>query len=121
MTIPIRKISIAKDFSKVPAGRYAEDGPKSGQIFREQFLAPALESGDSVLVDLDGTEGYGSSFLEEAFGGLIRKQRFGRADLLSRLNFTSAADPSLLVEINQYLDEATAEDSAASDSKKSRS
>jgi hypothetical protein len=27
-------------------------------------------------VELDGTSGYGSSFLEEAFGGLIRKRIF---------------------------------------------
>lgn len=68
-------ISIAKDFSEFPAGREPDDGPNSGQRFRDEILAPKLTSAgpeDYVEVDLDGTMGYGSSFLEEAFGGLVR-------------------------------------------------
>ena len=106
MTSLIRKLSIARDFSKFPAGRYTEDGPESGQVFRETVLVPALENGGQVCVDLDGTEGYGSSFLEEAFGGLIRKHGFQRSDLGQRLTFVSAEDPSLVIEISQYLDDA---------------
>lgn len=68
-----KMISIAKDFSPTPAGRYSTDGPKSGEHFRELLLVPALAQQADVTVDLDGTLGYGSSFLEEAFGGLIRK------------------------------------------------
>lgn len=69
----IIKLSIAKDFSEFPAGRHPDDGPYSGERFREEFLAPYLKSNDSIVeVDLDGTMGYGSSFLEEAFGGLVR-------------------------------------------------
>ncbi|MEH3087690.1 MAG: STAS-like domain-containing protein [Xylophilus ampelinus] len=66
-------IVIAKDFSPTPAGRYyPEDGDYPGQRFREELLYPALIKNTIVTVDLDGTSGYGSSFLEEAFGGLIR-------------------------------------------------
>lgn len=65
-------IRIAADFSPTPAGRYASDGPFPGETFRDAVLLPALKKGD-VTVDLDGTAGYGSSFLEEAFGGLVRK------------------------------------------------
>lgn len=69
-------ISIASDFSDVPAGRHRVDGPWSGEAFREDLLAPAIEQaiaeGDTVSVDLDGVEGFGSSFLDEAFGGLVR-------------------------------------------------
>ena len=33
---------------------------------------PAMKRGELVEIVLDGTRGYPSSFLEEAFGGLIR-------------------------------------------------
>ena len=63
-------ILVAKDFSKSPAGRFKTDGPFSGQHLREDFIIPALNKFDKVIVNLDGTIGYGSSFLEEAFKGL---------------------------------------------------
>lgn len=66
------EIRIAKDYSRYPGGRYRRLGKYSGEEFRDDFLRPALEQGCEVKVVLDGTEGYGSSFLEEAFGGLIR-------------------------------------------------
>lgn len=65
-------IDIAKDFSPVPAGRHASDGDYSGEHFRKSVLRPALEKYSTVEVILDNTEGFGSSFLEEAFGGLVR-------------------------------------------------
>ena len=68
----IRTISVASDFSPSPAGRFVDDGPFPGALFRDRFLLPALRGEEQVLVDLTGTELPGSSFLEEAFGGLIR-------------------------------------------------
>lgn len=65
-------ISVANDFSPAPAGRDMTDGPYPGAKFRDELLLPALNSYDEVIVDLDGTAGMGSSFLEEAFGGLVR-------------------------------------------------
>lgn len=80
------------DFSEFPGGRYREDGPNSGQRFREEFLAPALQEYQTVSVDLDGAMGYGSSFLEEAFGGLVRSEGFEFEDLKKRLTiFASTA------------------------------
>lgn len=67
-----KMIDIAKDFSPFVAGRYRTDGPWSGQRFLEEQLLPALKTGAKVCVKLDGTLGLGSSFLEEAFGGLVR-------------------------------------------------
>lgn len=67
-----KTIYIARDFSPAPAGRYPEDGPYNGAAFREQLLLPAMREHESVEVNLDDTGGYGSSFLEEAFGGLVR-------------------------------------------------
>ncbi|MBA5249163.1 MAG: DUF4325 domain-containing protein [Gammaproteobacteria bacterium] len=72
-------ISIARDFSDVPAGRYYADGDWTGQKFREEFLVPELKKADKknpVVVNINEAEGYGSSFLEEAFGGLIREEGY---------------------------------------------
>lgn len=103
-----RTISIAKDFSEVPAGRFYSDGDVSGQAFREKILAPAYEDGKSLLIDLDGVEGFGSSFLEEAFGGFLRHHKKVKLDeFLSRVKFKSDEDPSFVDEILGYLkDEA---------------
>lgn len=65
-------ISVAEEFSPCPAGRIQEDGPFPGEIFREKLLLPAMKANNKVIVDMVGTELAGSSFLEEAFGGLIR-------------------------------------------------
>ena len=80
------RISIADDFSPYPGGRVRADGPKSGEAFRDEVLLPALkraeQKGDSVTVSLDGVAtGLGPSFLEEAFGGLVRKGPYSPARL----------------------------------------
>lgn len=85
-------INIAKDFSDVPSGRYRTDGPASGESFREDVLKVALESFDQVIIELDGTEGYGSSFLEEAFGGLVRKKYLSNRGYKSKLTIIAQAD-----------------------------
>lgn len=68
-------IELASQFSTTPAGRYRSDGRFSGEVFRDDVLVPALDraGNDTVTVVLDGVAGYGSSFLEEAFGGLARR------------------------------------------------
>jgi hypothetical protein len=78
-------INIARQFSKTPAGRYYADGPDSGERFRDEYLEPALRCGDQVAVEIDGTHGYSSSFLEEAFGGIVRKLRMTLAEASRRI------------------------------------
>ena len=68
----MKTISIAKDFSVYPGGRTPDDGPNNGEKFRNLFLAPIFETNEKVKIDFDDVRGYGSSFLEEAFGGLVR-------------------------------------------------
>ncbi|TKT71421.1 DUF4325 domain-containing protein [Afipia massiliensis] len=84
----MRTLSIATDFSRYPGPRYRRNGEFSGQAFREEKLIPALKevqaSGEVLIVILDDVAGYGSSFLEEAFGGLIR-EGFSEADLKRHL------------------------------------
>lgn len=78
-------IDVSRDFSAFPSGRFPADGPFNGTRFREEILVPALRSGDVVRVKLDGVSGFGSSFLEEAFGGLVRVEGFSPSDLKARL------------------------------------
>lgn len=100
--MPHKIINIESDFSRYPAGRYTEDGPYSGQAFRERFLVPALSSGSNkIIVELDGARGYGSSFLEEAFGGLVRCG-FSADEIIARIELKSQ-DASLIQEITSYI------------------
>lgn len=84
-----KTIVIAVDFSPSPIGRYRTDSETSGEAFRVDHLVPALRRFDKVTVDLDGTDGYGSSFLEEAFGGLVREEGFTENQLRSKLKIIS--------------------------------
>ena len=105
----MKTISIGVDFSRVPFGRYLTDSPVSGQRFREDFLTPALKDNQElVTVKLDDAEGYTSSFLDEAFGGLIRNGVISKYELSKRLKIeTKDDDFKLYVSlIWKYIEEA---------------
>lgn len=110
------KIKVAIDFSKAPGPRYEAEGKHSGEEFRRDILHPkvleALHSKVILTVDLDGTFGYGTSFLEEAFGGLIRVNNLALGDLFRILKFVSAEEPDLIGEITAYMEQAEAEKKA---------
>nr|WP_325265573.1 STAS-like domain-containing protein [uncultured Rhizobium sp.] len=88
--IPVRIV----EFSQYPAGRDADDGPFNGAKFRDEVLAPALQaalkSRGKVVVFLDDVKSYGSSFLEEAFGGLLRVSKFKRSDIVTTLEIRAS-------------------------------
>ena len=108
------KISIARDFSPSPGGRYTTDGPKSGEAFRDTILLPALKhaerKGDSVTVSLDGIpNGPGPSFLDEAFGGLVRNSDYSPARLRELMHVEASNpihNPFHIELIWRYVDEA---------------
>lgn len=99
-----------KDFSITPGSRYRDEGKKahSGQEFREDFLEPkfkeALQSDKLLIVNLDGTIGYGTSWLEEVFGGLARN--YGIEEVLNRIEFISEEEEYLIEDITQYIRDA---------------
>ncbi|WP_095183966.1 STAS-like domain-containing protein [Pseudomonas sp. Irchel 3H9] len=97
------EIHLADDFSKHPAGRYKSDGPYSGELFREKFLEPRMKDHEKIVVYLDGARGYGSSFLEEAFGGIARKYP---TDLVESLIVLDSRDSNLIQRIKSYIHEA---------------
>lgn len=101
------EINIAKDFTDAPGGRYISDGKFSGEEFRQKYLEPAFKKGiEEITINLDGTFGFATSFLEEAFGGLARIEEIKKEDILKRLKFISNEDPSLIIKIRKYIEEA---------------
>lgn len=100
-----------RDFSEFPGPRKESIGPNSGEKFRETVLLPKLKEhpNDLIVVNLDGTAGYGSSFLEESFGGLIRAGvPYDRVKEICE-NLISNEDESLIDEIKEYVREAQEE------------
>jgi hypothetical protein len=109
-TMAERTITIGKDYSRAPGGRFISHGSFSGEDFRERLLVPALKAGDHITVYLDDTAGYAGSFLEEAFGGLIRTSHFTPQDIANHLEVT-ARDNRYAVYVQmvkQYLKDAAA-------------
>lgn len=104
------RFSVAKQFSETPGPRYSEEGDFSGQELRKKHLCPALHAvkkeGGTLTVDLDGTAGYGTSFLEEAFGGLIREDHFPFEELKRILIIHSAEEDYLVDDIWGYIEDA---------------
>ena len=98
----VKTINLVSDFSDDPFGRDERDGPNSGERFREEFLKPAIREGyDLIVVDLNGAS-YGSSFLEEAFGGLLRSDEFSDCDLKNIFKIVHDLE-SYRHEVNEYL------------------
>ena len=101
---------IVRDFHPFPGGRYLVDGPGNGTTFREKYLVPVLQKHGELTIDLDGAPGYPSSFLEEAFGGLIR-QNFDVEAIRAALKF-KATDPGYqryITKIWGHIERAAAE------------
>lgn len=103
--IEIKKIIIAENFSKFPAGRYKSDGKYTGEHFRDDCLIPELQASKKLTIYLDGVAGYGSSFLEEVFGGLVRKNIFSKDELDKKI-ILKTEDTLLKIEITSYMDDA---------------
>lgn len=100
----VREIDVARSFTSYPVGRTRSDGRYSGEAFRDDHLVPALKAG-AVTVLMDGAKGYGSSFLEEAFGGLVYRRGFEPGQLRERLVIRTKHS-LLSAEIWSYIKEA---------------
>jgi len=104
-------ISVANDFSKTPGPRYIKEGDFSGELFRSKILEPeylnAVKENKKLEVNLDGTVGYATSFLEEAFGGLARI--YSAEKVLAILTIISTEEEYYKDEVTQYINEANEE------------
>ena len=87
--IDMKILNIGKEYSRNPSGRYPKDGPNSGERFRKDILLPilgSLEPNEKLKIILDDdVKGYGSSFLSEGFGGVVRDGHYKASELLSTL------------------------------------
>ena len=103
-------IKLAQHFSKTPGARYPSEGAFSAQDFREKWLRPnlqeAINKNVKLEIDIDGTAGIGTSFLEESFGGLIRVDKISYDDIKKTITIISNDDPEYIDEINNYLEYA---------------
>jgi hypothetical protein len=99
------EMNIARDFTPTPGPGFIIEGKFSGEEFRETLLKKkfeeAVRKATTLHIDLDGGYGYGPSFLEEAFGGLVRE--YGIATVQKTLTFKSDEEPLLLRDIDGYI------------------
>ena len=106
--MPDLTFKISSQFSRTPGPRNRDEGDFSGQQFLEEHLRPlfkeVVESGSVLQIDLDGTAGYATSFLEESFGGLTRES--GEELVRKHLTFRTEDEPYLIEEIDRYIREA---------------
>lgn len=100
----ILKIIECKEDYKYEGPRYIKLGPDSGEEFRDLYLIPWLDKNKgapNLVVDFEGTVVYTPSFLEESFGGAIRKDYFE----VSKLTFQNIPDEQKK-RVIQYIREA---------------
>jgi hypothetical protein len=101
---------ISRDFSSTPGSRSIIEGDFSGEALRKEILADMFKSviaeNTVLFIDLDGTSGYGTSFLEEAFGGLIRDNGYSYQDIREHMELKSEEEEYLLDDIDEYLRDA---------------
>lgn len=106
------KIKLSTDFSATPGGRLIADGDYSGELFRDTLLLEKYEEAERtntlLEVDFDDCYGVGTSFLEEAFGGLVRKHH--KHGILKRLKIVALEDETIPGNIKKYVEEAEAND-----------
>ena len=96
------RVNVATQFTKLPGLRYMRLGKYSGEEFRQRFLVEPLRKGHNVVVELDGVRGYGSSFLEEAFGGVVRELNLDTEDALRRLKVETSVE-SWRLDVDEYI------------------
>lgn len=104
-----QKIKVTvRDFSETPGPREKVQGDFSAELFVETVLNPEFQKMDNdanlkMEINLDGTLGYGTSFLEEVFGGTARKK--GVDFVRNRMEVISEEEPWLKDEIKSYVDD----------------
>lgn len=100
-------INIGKDYTDLPYGRDERDGEYNGKHFRKTVLIPKLRVCDRVVIIMGDALGYGSSFLDEAFAGLIKYEGFSKSEILQKIDF-QYHKKSVIQNIYNYMDEAEA-------------
>ena len=99
------EIKISKDFTFAPGARDYDDGKFSGQEFFDKILKDKFEEAQDadvkLRIDLDGVEGYPSSFLSESFG--LLGNLYGGDETWNRLSLISNEVPKYIKKIKLYI------------------
>jgi len=102
-----KNIIIIADYSKSPGPRYCYQGDDSGEDFYHKILNDkfkiSLEKEIILIVNLDGPDGYASSFLDEAFGNLVYD--FGLQNVKKYIKIISDEEPEWIdmIENETYI------------------
>lgn len=107
----MRVYKVATEFSIIPSGRQKKDGSATGEHFYEVLvkLLSEIPENDKVIINFDGVLTAGSSFLEESFGGLIRKNNINKKDFNNRILIESNDYPEIKAKISKYVNDATSQ------------
>ena len=91
------------DYSISPGPRYCNQGEESGEDFYHKLLNKAFydayEQGAKLRINLDGPDGYASSFLDEAFGNLVYD--FTKELVLKYVQIISDEEPEWIEMLEQ--------------------
>lgn len=102
------KFVVAEQFHRRPSGRYRTDGPWSGEKFREDYLVPliqqAISENKKLLINFDNVSMSASSFIHEAFSGLIVHKHFTKEQLINTLVIESERT-AIVESIYEYLNQ----------------
>ncbi|EKN6273825.1 STAS-like domain-containing protein [Yersinia intermedia] len=101
-----KNLHLITEFNAKPYGRYPiPDGDGCGENFRK-MLVDYLNKYERVHVELTGYNRYGRSFIDEAFGGLIRVSGFSLSELKNRLTYSHKDIKSIEVLIKERMEKA---------------
>lgn len=103
---------VSDEFYRRPLGRYRTQGTYTGEAFREDVLLSKLSNllpDEKLTIDFSGVTMNGSSFLEEAFGGLVRKHGYTTESLRNKIILKFPRRPSLEEKVWQYIYDAEIE------------
>ena len=102
---------IATDFSKTPGPRFIKEGDFSAELLLNSKLIvlfqKIVDENSLLIVDLDDTAGYATSFLEGTFGGLARK--FSPDIVLKHLKIKSDKKKFYKDEVLEYINDVSLE------------
>lgn len=91
------------DFDEFPGLRHCSISENSGEEYYHKVLNQAFknayEKNEKLIVDLDGTDAYASSFLDEAFGNLVYD--FTLAHVMRLVEIISEDEPHWIVMIKE--------------------
>ncbi len=98
-------IDIGKDFGRFPGGRLRASAKLSGEEFRQRFMEEELKNDKVLKVLMDNVISYGSSFLDEAFAGLVRHGalKVNSLDEFTKRVIIETSKPELKKQINFFV------------------